>query len=141
MTDVLSFQIHNQEYAIEVEEIESVVDIEEVTPVPKSRDFINGVINLRGRIVPVVDLTKKINIRLPEEHNFDNILILKIDEQEIGVFVDEVKNVLSIDETNLENIQSKNDVYTGKVKGTIKVDNRLIIYLDIRSILNLEKIN
>ncbi|MGM0640510.1 MAG: chemotaxis protein CheW [Thermotogota bacterium] len=141
MTDVLSFQIHNQEYAIEVEEIESVVDIEEVTPVPKSRDFINGVINLRGRIVPVVDLTKKINIRLPEEHEFENILILKIDEQEIGVFVDEVKNVLSIDETNLENIQSKNDVYTGKVKGTIKVNNRLIIYLDIRAILNLEKIN
>lgn len=141
MTDVLSFQIHNQEYAIEVEEIESVVDIEEVTPVPKSRDFINGIINLRGRIVPVVDLTKKINIKLPEEHEFDNILILKIDEQEIGVFVDEVKNVLSIDETNLENIQSKNDVYTGKVKGTIKVDNRLIIYLDIRAILNLEKIN
>ncbi len=141
MTDVLSFQIHNQEYAIEVEEIESVVDIEEVTPVPKSREFINGIINLRGRIVPVVDLTKKINIKLPEEHEFENILILKIDEQEIGVFVDEVKNVLSIDETNLENIQSKNDVYTGKVKGTIKVNNRLIIYLDIRAILNLEKIN
>lgn len=141
MTDVLSFQIHNQEYAIEVEEIESVVDIEEVTPVPKSREFINGVINLRGRIVPVVDLTKKINIKLPEEHEFENILVLKIDEQEIGVFVDEVKNVLSIDESNLENIQSKNDVYTGKVKGTIKVNNRLIIYLDIRAILNLEKIN
>ena len=141
MTDVLSFQIHNQEYAIDVEEIESVVDIEEVTPVPKSREFINGVINLRGRIVPVVDLTKKINIKLPEEHEFENILVLKIDEQEIGVFVDEVKNVLSIDESNLENIQSKNDVYTGKVKGTIKVNNRLIIYLDIRAILNLEKIN
>jgi purine-binding chemotaxis protein CheW len=141
MKDVLSFQIHNQEYAIEVEEIESVVDIEEVTPVPNSREFINGVINLRGRIVPVVDLTKKINIKLPEEHEFENILVLKIDEQEIGVFVDEVKNVLSIDETKLENIQSKNDVYTGKVKGTIKVDNRLIIYLDIRAILNLEKIN
>lgn len=141
MKDVLSFQIHNQEYAIEVEEIESVVDIEEVTPVPNSREFINGVINLRGRIVPVVDLTKKISIKLPEEHEFENILVLKIDEQEIGVFVDEVKNVLSIDETKLENIQSKNDVYTGKVKGTIKVDNRLIIYLDIRAILNLEKIN
>jgi purine-binding chemotaxis protein CheW len=141
MKDVLSFQIHNQEYAIEVEEIESVVDIEEVTPVPNSREFINGVINLRGRTVPVVDLTKKINIKLPEEHEFENILVLKIDEQEIGVFVDEVKNVLSIDETKLENIQSKNDVYTGKVKGTIKVDNRLIIYLDIRAILNLEKIN
>ncbi|MDK2946341.1 chemotaxis protein CheW [Geotoga petraea] len=141
MTDVLSFQIHNQEYAIDVEEIESVVDIEEVTPVPNSKEFINGVINLRGRIVPVVDLTKKINIKLPEEHEFDNILILKIDEQEIGVFVDEVKNVLSIDESNLENIQSKNDVYTGKVKGTIKVQNRLIIYLDIRAVLNLEKID
>jgi purine-binding chemotaxis protein CheW len=141
MTDVLSFQIHNQEYAIEVEEIESVVDIEEVTPVPKSREFINGVINLRGRIVPVVDLTKKINIKLPEEHEFENILVLKIDEQEIGVFVDEVKNVLTIDESNLENIQPKNDVYTGKVKGTIKVNNRLIIYLDIRATLNLEKIN
>ncbi|MDN5342288.1 chemotaxis protein CheW [Oceanotoga sp. DSM 15011] len=141
MRDVLSFQIYNQEFALEVDNIESVVDMQEITPVPNSKKFINGVINLRGRIVPVIDLTAILNLSLPEDYKFENILILKIDEEEIGVFVDEVKNVLNIDPEKLENFQSNNEIYAGKVKGIIKVNNRLIVYLDIKEVLNFNKNN
>lgn len=141
MIDVLSFQILNQEFALEVDYIQSVSNLLEITPVPKSKSFVEGVINLRGRIVPVIDLTKKLNMKKEENHNYENILILKIEEEEIGIFVDDVKNVLPIDENKMENFQSNDESYAGKVKGVIKVDNRLIVFLDILEILNFEKEN
>ncbi|POZ89725.1 chemotaxis protein CheW, partial [Petrotoga halophila] len=58
--------------------------------------------------------------------------------EEIGMYVDEVENVLSIDPEKLEKFQSKESVYSDKVKGVIKIENRLIVYLDLESILEAE---
>ncbi len=138
MEDVLSFKIVDQEYALPIENIESVVDKTDVTPVPNSKYFVVGLINLRGRIVPVIELTKIVGIEVPEDHIYQNILVLKINEEEIGMYVDEVENVLSIDPEKLEKFQSKESVYSDKVKGVIKIENRLIVYLDLESILEAE---
>ena len=107
MEDVLSFKILEQEYAISIENIESVVDMTDITQVPNAKYFIEGLINLRGRIVPIIDLAKILDLKLPEEHKYENILVLKINEEEIGMLVDEVENVLTIDPSKLEKIQSK----------------------------------
>ena len=139
MKDVLSFQIHNQEFAVEVDLIEIVSDMADITPIPNSRQSIKGVINLRGRIVPIVDITDILRLHLPSDHVYRNILVLKVDEEEIGILVDLVNNVLSIDETKLENLQSRNEFYAGKVNGVIKKDNRLIVFLDIRAVLGMEE--
>ncbi|WP_121958840.1 chemotaxis protein CheW [Petrotoga sp. 9T1HF07.CasAA.8.2] len=138
MEDVLSFKIVDQEYALPIENIESVVDKTDVTPVPNSKYFVVGLINLRGRIVPVIELTKILGIEVPEDHIYQNILVLKINEEEIGMYVDEVENVLSIDPEKLEKFQSKESVYSDKVKGVIKIENRLIVYLDLESVLEAE---
>lgn len=138
MEDVLSFKIMDQEYALPVENIESVVDKTDVTPVPNSKYFVVGLINLRGRIVPIIELTKILGMQIPDEHDYQNILILKMNEEEIGMYVDEVENVLSIDPDKLEKLQSKDSVYSDKVKGVIKIENRLIVYLDLESILEAE---
>ncbi|PNR97376.1 chemotaxis protein CheW [Petrotoga olearia] len=138
MEDVLSFKIVDQEYALPIENIESVVDKTDVTPVPNSKYFVVGLINLRGRIVPVIELTKILGIEVPNDHIYENILILKIDEEEIGMYVDEVENVLSIDPDKLEKFHSKESTYSDKVKGVIKIENRLIVYLDLESILEAE---
>jgi len=138
MVDVLSFEINNQEFAVEVEYVEIVYDMVEIRPVPNSKNFIEGLINLRGRIVPVVDITKILNVSLGQEHKFSNILILKINEEEIGIFVDEVKNVLSVDQNTLENISSKNEIYRDKSKGVIKINNRLIVFLNITELMSMQ---
>ncbi|HPA93446.1 MAG TPA: chemotaxis protein CheW [Petrotogaceae bacterium] len=138
MVDVLSFEINNQEFAVEVEYVEIVYDMVEIRPVPNSKKFIEGLINLRGRIVPVVDITKILNVSLGQEHKFSNILILKINEEEIGIFVDEVKNVLSVDQNTLENISSKNEIYRDKSKGVIKINNRLIVFLNIAELMSMQ---
>jgi len=138
MVDVLSFEINNQEFAVEVEYVEIVYDMVEIRPVPNSKNFIEGLINLRGRIVPVVDITKILNVSLGQEHKFSNILILKINEEEIGIFVDEVKNVISVDQNTLENISSKNEIYRDKSKGVIKINNRLIVFLNITELMSMQ---
>lgn len=138
MEDVLSFKILEQEYAISIENIESVVDMTDITQVPNAKYFIEGLINLRGRIVPIIDLAKILDLKLPEEHKYENILVLKINEEEIGMLVDEVENVLTIDPSKLEKIQSKKDVYSENVKGIIKIANRLIVYIDLIGILEKE---
>jgi purine-binding chemotaxis protein CheW len=138
MEDVLSFKILEQEYAISIENIESVVDMTDITQVPNAKYFIEGLINLRGRIVPIIDLAKILEIKLSEDHKYENILVLKINEEEIGMLVDEVENVLTIDPSKLEKIQSKKDVYSENVKGIIKIDNRLIVYIDLIGILEKE---
>ncbi|RAO98900.1 chemotaxis protein CheW [Petrotoga sp. 9PW.55.5.1] len=138
MEDVLSFKIINQEYALPIENIESVVDMADITPVPNSEYFIVGLINLRGRIVPVIDLARILELNVGEEHTFENILILNINNEEVGMLVDEVENVISIDPNKLEKIQSKKDIYSEKVKGVIKIQSRLIVYLDLENILNNE---
>jgi len=138
MVDVLSFEISNQEFAVEVEYVEIVYDMVEIRPVPNSKKFIEGLINLRGRIVPVVDITKILNVSLGQEHKFSNILILKINEEEIGIFVDEVKNVISVDQNTLENISSKNEIYRDKSKGVIKINNRLIVFLIIIELMSMQ---
>ncbi|CEP78902.1 chemotaxis protein CheW [Defluviitoga tunisiensis] len=138
MEDVLSFKILEQEYAISIENIESVVDMTDITQVPNAKYFIEGLINLRGRIVPIIDLAKILEIKLSEDHKYENILVLRINDEEIGMLVDEVENVLTIDPAKLEKIQSKKDVYSENVKGIIKIDNRLIVYIDLIGILEKE---
>jgi purine-binding chemotaxis protein CheW len=138
MEDVLSFKILEQEYAVSIENIESVVDMTDITKVPNAKYFIEGLINLRGRIVPIIDLAKILEIKFSEDHKYENILVLRINDEEIGMLVDEVENVLTIDPAKLEKIQSKKDVYSENVKGIIKIDNRLIVYLDLIGILEKE---
>lgn len=137
MVDVLSFNIGEQEFAVDVDLIEVVTEIDNITPVPNSKHFINGLINLRGKIVSVSDITKILDLDLPEDHEYENILILKMNNEELGIFVDEVKNVLTIDDSNLENI-SNNITYKEKSNGIIKLDNRLIVYLDMFKVFELE---
>ncbi|PNR97058.1 chemotaxis protein CheW [Petrotoga sp. 9PWA.NaAc.5.4] len=138
MEDVLSFKILDQEYAFSIENIESVVDMTEITPVPNAKVFVQGLINLRGRIVPIIDLSKILEFNLPSDHKYQNILILKINDEEIGMLVDEVENVISIDPNKLEKILSKKNIYAESAKGIIKIENRLIVYLDLNAILGIQ---
>src|SRR6056297_780113 len=85
--EILSFVIGKQEFGIGVDYVELVNERTEITPVPNSKMFIEGVMNLRGRIVPVVDLTKLMTIEYNGEEEFENVLILKTEGAEVGFFV------------------------------------------------------
>ncbi|GAB6189442.1 chemotaxis protein CheW [Marinitoga arctica] len=132
--EILSFEITNQEFGIDVEYVEMVIEREEITPVPNSKDFIEGIVNLRGRIVPVFDLTKILDLEIGENYNFDSIIIMKHDKEEFGILVNKVNNVISFDEESLDVLPSKSGKFIGKVNGVLKIDKRLIVYLNLEKL-------
>lgn len=136
--DLLSFVINNQEFALEVDIIEMVEEYRNSTEVPNSKYFVEGLINLRGRIVPIVDLTKILGMNVSDDHDFSKILILKIDDEEIGVLVDVVNDVVNIDTENLENYGG-NEKFATMSNGIVQIENRLIVYLNADKIFDLKK--
>lgn len=132
--EILSFEISNQEFGIDIEYVEMVIEKEEITPVPNSKDFIEGIVNLRGRIVTVFDLTKILDLDIDENFEFDSIIILKHEKEELGILVNKVNNVISFNDEELDILPSKSGKFIGKVNGVLKFENRLIVYLNLEKL-------
>ncbi|WP_129408204.1 chemotaxis protein CheW [Marinitoga lauensis] len=132
--EILSFEISNQEFGIDVEYVEMVIEKEDITPVPNSRDFIEGIVNLRGRIVPVFDLTKILDLDIDEDFDFDSIIIMKHEKEELGILVNKVNNVISFNDEELDILPAKSGKFIGKVNGVLKINNRLIVYLNLEKL-------
>lgn len=132
--EILSFQIGKQEFAFNVASVELVIEKTEITPIPKSRNYIEGVMNLRGRIVPVVDLTQLIHIETDGKKDFENVLIVKHQGSEVGFFVNEVREVINIKEKDIDT-GARTDQLDQKVRGIVKKGKRLILFMDIDEIM------
>jgi purine-binding chemotaxis protein CheW len=141
----LTFKLENELFALNVVKVLEILEIKPITKVPKSPDFMKGVINLRGNILPVIDTRKKFD--MPEaEFTIDTcIIVLSIDAGKepllAGALVDSVQEVLEIPETA---IQSPPSIGTGLKEGFIKgmgrIDEEFIMLLDIDKVFNAEEL-
>ncbi|WP_291647819.1 chemotaxis protein CheW [Clostridium sp.] len=126
------FKLGEEHFAVETDKILSINDMMTITRVPKAPDYIKGLINLRGSIKSLVDVNLLLNIESKKEQN--NIIILKVDEEEIGISVDEVEEVIDIDEDKLQRLETHNtEVY---IRGVIDLEGRLLTVIDIEKLLN-----
>ena len=134
--EILSFNLCGRDFAVDVDYVEMVIEKPSITFVPKAKEFIKGVINLRGRIVTVVDLTKLLGIEMEMSNNgdFKNVMILKVEDMEVGFLVDSVKEVIRAKESDIDT-QFGSVEYERKAKGVIKKGDRLVVYLDVEEIL------
>jgi len=126
------FKLGEEHFAVETAKILSINDMIKITPVPKAPAHIKGLINLRGSIKSLVDIHLLLNIEPHENQN--NIIILKVNEEEIGIIVDDVEEVIDIDEQKLQKLETRNIEYY--IKGVIELDNRLLTIIDIEKLLN-----
>ncbi|MDU3349946.1 MAG: chemotaxis protein CheW [Clostridium sp.] len=126
------FKLGEEHFAVETDKILSINDMMTITRVPKAPDYIKGLINLRGSIKSLVDVNLLLNIESKKEQN--NIIILKVDEEEIGISVDEVEEVIDIDEARLQRLETHNtEAY---IKGVIDLEEKLLTVIDIEKLLN-----
>ncbi|ATD54611.1 chemotaxis protein CheW [Clostridium chauvoei] len=125
------FKLGKEHFAVETEKIQSINDMMSITKVPKSPIYIKGLINLRGSIKSLVDINLLLNINSNKQQN--NIIILKLDEEEIGIAVDEVEEVIDIDDNNLQQLESHNQGY---LRGVIDLNGKLLTIIDIEKLLN-----
>lgn len=131
--EVLVFKALNQEMAIDVEHVEMVIEKTDITPVPRARNIIEGVINLRGKIVPVISLPALLTGAATK--NYSKIVILKVEDVEFGIMVDQVVGVLRTNDGEVETNLGKINTYGRKAKGLIKKGNRLIVFLNLEEML------
>jgi len=139
---VIVFALGTEEYGVEVESVKTIERLTPITRVPKTYTFVKGVINLRGVVVPVIDLRGRFG--LPETAHTDHtrIIIVNVNEMEVGFIVDTANDVIDL---NTDLIESPPEVVGGikakYLRGVAKVGNdRLLIMLNLPEVLNKQEI-
>lgn len=137
---VIVFQLQNEEYALPVEYVGAIERIHPITRVPRAEKFVKGVINLRGVIIPIIDLRLRFGMKEMELTEKNRIIIVNKNGFEVGLIVDTASDVIDLEiekiEPNPEVVGSEAADY---IDGVIKIKNRLLILLDLKKILNSEQ--
>lgn len=141
LLQLVSFMIDKEEFGVNILCVQEINRLMQITKVPNVPDFVEGVINLRGRVIPVIDLRTKLKIQKKERDNNTRIIVVEIEEKTIGFIVDSVKEVLriptSITEAPPEMVTGIDSDY---IMAVAKLDDRLITLLNLEKILsNTEK--
>jgi len=139
---VIVFTLAHEEYGVEIDKVRTIERMMPLTRVPKTPPFVKGVINLRGVVVPVIDLRGRFG--LPEREYTDNtrIIIVSVQDMEVGLIVDSANDVMDLDRGRLEappevvgGIQAK------YLQGIVKLDDqRLLVLLNLPEVLNKSEI-
>jgi purine-binding chemotaxis protein CheW len=132
----LTFTLGDEQYAVEVGKVREVLEYTEVTRVPRTRDYMMGVINLRGSVVPVVDLRRKFGLEEAEQTVDTSIVVMELDFGDeavvLGTVADSVQEVISMDAGQIEpSPQIGTKIETEFIKGIGKQDDHFVIILDI----------
>ncbi|KJS87497.1 MAG: hypothetical protein JM58_03930 [Peptococcaceae bacterium BICA1-8] len=135
---IVAFRLANEEYGVNILNVQEIIRPTLVTRVPKAPNYLTGVINLRGNVVPVVNLRKRFGIN--KEKNNDNntrIIILNVSDLKVGIIVDSVTEVQQITKEDIEEPNLIEFLDNKYVQAVAKHDNRLIIILYLQEILEL----
>lgn len=129
--------LEKEEYGIDIQKVQIIEKVSAITRVPKAPDFIKGVINQRGEIIPVMSLRIKFHLPDIEYTDTNRIIIVKIEDDCIGIIVDSVKEVLTFSNNNIENVQNITSGPESEfVLGVGKVNERIITLLDLKKLID-----
>lgn len=137
---IVVFELNSEYFAVNIAEVESIIKMQSITQMPHTPAFVKGVTNLRGKILPVVDLRKRFALpaRLVDKNS--RIIVVSVNGSEVGMIVDGVSEVLTISELTVESAPAiTTTVDSTFIIGIAKINQRLIILLDIVKILAAEE--
>ncbi len=144
-TQYLTFKLDNEVFALDISRVREVLDFTDITKVPRTPDFMRGVINLRGNVVPVVDMRLKFGMSRTERTVNTCIIIVEVtidgEEIRLGTLADSVQEVLDLDSEHIEPApRIGTRLKTEFIKGMGKLDTHFIIVLDIDKIFSTEEL-
>ena len=136
---VVAFKLRKEEYGVSILNVQEIKNLTDITRVPFASDFIKGVINLRGSVLPVIDLKKRLGLQETPYTDSTRIIIMKIDEISIGMIVDAVTEVLTVDTNHIDTTKSVSDSGDGSrfIDGIGNINDRLVIMLNLDEIIGL----
>ncbi|MCK8823817.1 chemotaxis protein CheW [Fuchsiella alkaliacetigena] len=136
---LIVFNLGGEEFGVKITKVQEIIRLQEITKLPNSSDFMSGIINLRGDIISVIDLRKRFGVE-EEDTKKTRIIIVEMDNQDVGLIVDSVSEVLRIDPNDIEDAPQKIAGIRGDyLKGIGKIDDRIIILLALDKLLTTEE--
>ncbi len=141
----LTFRLGEEDYGLEILKVQEIIGMQEITGIPRTPDFVKGVINLRGKVIPVVDLRLKFGMTEAELSRKTCIIVVQItqdtDKVIMGIVVDEVSEVLDIEGKAIEPAPTfGTQVNTNFILGMAKTENAVKILLDLDRVLTRQEI-
>jgi len=133
---VVGFRVGRETFGLPISIVREIVRVPDITSVPNAPDYIEGVINLRGRIIPVVDLRKRFGEKVGEPSKKNRVVVVELDGRSIGLIVNSASEVLKIPPSEIE---APHDVFQegelNYITGVGKLKGRLVILLDLTRVL------
>ncbi|WP_340820732.1 chemotaxis protein CheW [Methanolobus sp. WCC4] len=142
LLQMVVFQLGDEEFGVEIMKVQEIIRMPEITQIPQSPDFVEGVINLRGRIIVVINLDKRFNLSSKEVDEHSRIIVVEIGDNVVGMIVDSVNEVLRIPASSVDPAPElvMSSVSKEYITGVGKMDNRLLIFLDLARILDKKEV-
>lgn len=134
-----TFFLDKEEYGVDVRLVQEIIRVAEITPVPRAPEFIRGVINLRGRIIPVLDLKRKLGLGEVAVARATRIVVVRLRDRLIGLLVDGASQVLKVPVSTIEAAPEEVvEIDAHFIRGVAKLAERLIILIDLSRVLQIE---
>ncbi len=137
----LTFVLNSEVYGIEILKVREIIGLMDITNVPQTPDYMRGVINLRGKVIPVIDLRLKFSMPEDEHTQETCTIVVEVDNTSIGIIVDKVSEVMEIKGEEIEGTpQFGQGIDTNFIMGLGKTKDTIVILLDIAKVLSEEEL-
>ena len=139
-TQLVVFVLASEEFACNIADVREVLKMIRITPLPRSLDFVEGVINLRGEVIPVIDLRKRFSLSAVDRTDESRIIIVEVEDRMVGLTVDSVSEVIRLSNKQIQ--EAPNQMageQTNLILGVGKIDDRMLIILNLERILTSEE--
>ncbi|MBU2560495.1 chemotaxis protein CheW [archaeon] len=131
------FRLASEEYCVDIQQVREIIKVQDITKVPKAPKFIEGVINLRGQITPILDLRRRLDLPETEWGEDTRIIVTELEKNIVGMIVDAVMEVNRLPEKDIDPTPTiSTEVGSEFIKGVGKLGDRLLILLDLQKVLS-----
>lgn len=126
----LEFHLGNESYAVELLTVKEVITIPELTPIPKAPTYVSGIMNLRGQVITVIDLRKKLGIIPSKDNSQCGVIIFDLKDRSLGVMVDSIHKVLTINADHIKAIPDGDGTNSDYYLGVLQHESKLTMWFD-----------
>lgn len=134
------FRVGNEDFGIDISAVEGIVKLQEITRIPQAPSYMEGITNLRGAVLPVIDLAKRFGQSAQETTRETRIVVAFAGDTKMGMIVSAVSEVLTIDDAVIEPPPPlTSGISSEYIVGVAKIDHRLVILLDLSKVLSMDE--
>jgi purine-binding chemotaxis protein CheW len=138
---LVAFTIGDQEFGMDINQVREIIRLVQITHLPKAPVFIEGAVNLRGQVLAVIDLAKRLGLKPKERGSTTRIIVIEVGDNTVGMIVDSVSEVLRLSSDCMEDVPTLVDTEVPEhyIRGIVKLKDRLLVFLDLNRVITPEE--